>query len=416
MTNTPRADGRPADSSADRRSAERRPMTVLAVLPGITPDAGTEQSFMAVAPALLDAGVTIHLAVLTKRQSLVPVLESLGVVVHDLSAITGTTKRARALRELIANLQPDVVHASLHEATLPAQLAVIRTRTPIVITWANTNYGEGRREEPGVDPWKLGALRWIEAGLGRASKSWYQAVTPAVGRINGRAIHAPRDHVLLGERGRDPELFEYRGDRPGPRPDDLPVAPSSRLILAVGRQEPQKDYPLLLRSFDRLADRRDDVELVIAGRVGSASRRIDELRESLAARDRIHLIGQRDDVGELLRAADVVVCASRREGAAGALIEAMACGAPVVSVPVAGLEGVLLDGRNSLVVPREALDYGIERVLDEPELATRLSVSGRASFEERFTTDAAADQMLRIYRAVAGSTWGRDPAPELVVS
>ena len=94
----------------------------------------------------------------------------------------------------------------------------------------------------------------------------------------------------------------------------------------------------------------------------------------------------------------------------------MACGAPVVSVPVAGLEGVLIDGRNSLVVPRESLDYGIERVLDEPELARRLSVNGRASFEERFTIDAAADQMLRIYRAVAGSTWGRDPAPELVVT
>ena len=406
----------PDGARGERRRSSRRPLTVLAVLPGITPDAGTEQSFMAVAPVLLEAGVTIHLVVLTTRQSLVPTLESLGVVVHDLSSITGTPKRARALRKLIEQLHPDVVHASLHEATLPAQVAVVRTGTPIVVTWANTNYGEGRREEPGVDPWKLGALRWIEAGLGRASKSWYQAVTPAVGRINGQAVHAPRDHILLGERGRDPDLFPYRGEQPVSRPDDLPVDTASRLILAIGRQEPQKDYPLLLRSFDRLAERRDDVELVIAGRVGSSSRRIDELRDSLASRDRIHLIGQRDDVADLLRAADVVVCSSRREGAAGALIEAMACGAPVVSVPVAGLEGVLIDGRNSLLVPRESLDYGIERVLNEPELARRLSVNGRASFEERFTIDAAADQMLRIYRAVAGSTWGRDPAPELVVT
>ena len=188
------------------------------------------------------------------------------------------------------------------------------------------------------------------------------------------------------------------------------------MVLAVGRQDHQKDYPLLVRSVDRLARRRPDVELVVAGRPGAATPEIEAILAGLPTADRIHLVGQRDDVPALLRSADVVVCSSRREGAAGALVEAMASGVPVVSVPVAGLDGVLLDDGNSLVVARDELDAGIERMLAAPDLAARLAATARRDFETRFTSEVAAARMRDIYVAVAMTATGSRPPAQLLVS
>jgi len=389
---------------------------VVAVLPGITPDAGTETSFVAVAEELTGLGVRFHLVLLTDRQTLVPPLRELGVQIHDLSGHRTLLGRTRAIRSLVADLRPDVVHASLHEATIPTQLALVGTGVPLLVSWVNTNYGEGRLGDPGVTAWKLGGVRLVEGLLGRASGSWYHAVTPAVGLLNGQAIHAPMRRVLLGERGRDPDRFPFRDGRRAPRPGGLPVDEDGEMVLAVGRQEHQKDYPLLLRSFDRLARRRPGVELVVAGRPGAATPEIEHIRAGLSAADRIHLVGQRDDVPDLLRSADVVVCSSRREGAAGALVEAMATGVPVVSVRVAGLEGVLLDGENSVVVARDDLDLGIERVLDDADLAERLTRTARRDFEARFTTTTAAARMRDLYAAVARTARGERPQGRLLVT
>ncbi len=386
------------------------------MLPGIAPDGGTEQSFVALADELVRIGVVFQFVVLTERQSMLPQLRELGVQVHDLSAYRSVPSRARGLRSLVRELRPDVVHASLHEATIPTQLALIGSRTPLLVSWVNTNYGVGREDDPGVTTWKLDGLRLTESVLGRLSGSWYHAVTPAVGRLNGRAIHAPMDRVLLGERGRDPERFPYRDGRRAPRPPGVPVGEDSTMVLAVGRQDHQKDYPLLVRSFDRLARRRPDVELVVAGRPGAATPEIEAILAGLPTADRIHLVGQRDDVPALLRSADVVVCSSRREGAAGALVEAMASGVPVVSVPVAGLDGVLLDDGNSLVVARDELDAGIERMLAAPDLAARLAATARRDFETRFTSEVAAARMRDIYVAVAMTATGSRPPAQLLVS
>lgn len=379
-----------------------RSCRVLCVLPGLSADGGTEQSFAATAELLVDLGVDLHVAVLTRRQGLAAAVERAGVVVHDMSAVpTATLLRASALRSLVRRIDADLIHASLHDATLPAQLAAIVSRRPVLVSWVNVSYGPSRRGEPGVSPLRLEVLRWEETVLGRLSRSWYQAVTPEVGRLTAASLHVPPGRVLLGERGRDPELFPFRTQRQ-PVPADIPVPPGAELVVAVGRQEPQKGYERLLGAFDRLARRRPDVHLVVAGRSGSATEDLERRRAALASGDRVHLVGQYDDVPGLLAAADVVVCTSRREGAAGALVEAMAVGAPVVSLPVPGLDGVLVHGRNSLVVPEEELDLAVESVWTEPNAAESRALVARREFEARFTHEAAATQLFEIYRTALG--------------
>ena len=290
-------------------------------------------------------------------------------------------------------VRPDVVHATLYDAAVPAQLVGRWTGVPVLVTWAVTLYDPGHFAESGVPPAKLRAAQTVEAALARTTGTRFHAVTAGVARVNGQTLKVPADRVRVAERGR-PEPRCTAADDVA-RPDGLPAA--GRLVLAVGRQEPQKAYTELLEVFDRLADGLPDVHLAVAGREGNDTARLQAAHRAMRHGDRVHLLGQRGDVPELLATADVVVCCSRREGAAGALIETMAAGVPVVTVELDGLEGVVVDDLNGLVVARPDLGAGLERVLGDPDLAARLGAGGRTFYEEHYSLDAAAARLADTY-------------------
>lgn len=363
-------------------------------MPGLTPDAGAEQSMAALLPLLVERGVTVHVALLTPRQSMVPVLERVGIVVHDLSATTTTSGRARELCHVVTAVRPDLVHAVLYEASVPAQLAARRCGVPVLVTWAVTLYDEGHFAESRTRAAKLRSAQLVEVALARAAGSRFHAVTAGVERVNAASLRIAPGRTAVGERGRA-EPAVTRDRPPAARPAGLPA--DGELVLAVGRQEPQKGYPLLLEQFERLADRRADVHLVVAGRPGADSLLLHRQQRRMRHGDRVHFLGQRDDVAELLAVADVVVCSSWREGAAGALIEAMAAGTPIVTVELDSLDGVVAHGVNGLVAPRDRLAEALEEVLADEELATRLGAGGRTLFEERFTLERSAARLAEIY-------------------
>lgn len=383
-------------------------MRVLVVLPGVSPDGGAERSFVAMVPGLQRAGIRLHVAVFTERQGLVGDLERLGVVIHDLSATRALLARVSKLTGVIRATGADLVHASLHEANVPAQIAARLCGKPVLVTWANTDYGEARHREPGSPLLKLAAVRALDTALGHLARTRYHAVTPAVGELNAAALGVPEHRVMVGRRGRDPAAFEFHPPSDGPSPIGAQSrsaevsSRAGRVVLAVGRQDNQKGYPALLGQFDRLAAVDPDVRLRIVGREGSATSAIRHTLSGLRHRGRVELTGHRNDVAALLADADVFVCSSWREGAAGAVIEAMASGTPVVSVPLAGAADMLVDGHNAVVVPHEQLAQGLQRVLEDRELASRLAKTARATFEECFTVERAAARMAEIYRLACG--------------
>lgn len=382
-------------------------MRVLVVLPGVSPDGGAERSFVAMVPGMQRAGIRLHVAVFTERQGLVGDLERTGVVIHDLSATRALPARVAKLTAVLRAIDADLVHASLHEANVPAQIAAWLTGVPVLVTWANTDYGAARLREPGSPVVKLAAVRALDAALGHLARTRYHAVTSAVGELNAAALAIPASRVMVGRRGRDPSAFQFH---PPPRSRPPIGAQGSstdgssrdaRVVLAVGRQDNQKGYPVLLEQFDRLAALDPDVRLLIVGREGSATPGIRRTLAGLRHAQRVELAGHRNDVAALLADADAFVCSSWREGAAGAIIEAMASGTPVVSVPLAGAADMLVDGHNAVVVPHDRLAEGLQCVLEDPQLAARLVKAARRTFEECFTVDQAAALMVEIYRHAA---------------
>lgn len=373
-------------------------MRLLSVLPGVNPSAGAERSFAAVAPELVARGHDVHLAVLTARQGLVGDLESAGVVVHDLSPQQPLVQRVRSIAAVVDAIGPDVVHATLWDAVVPSQVVSSLKRVPLVVTWASVGYSG--QHAGGVQGWKLRSVMALDRALARWSRCTFHAVTSGVADENASMLGVPADRVRVVERGRA-DVVAPSPERVEELRSELGLPRGARVVLAVGRHEPVKDHATLVRAVAMSAS---GAHLLVAGRDGSASGALERAVEETGTGSRVHLLGQRDDVDELLALTDVFVLSSRSEGAAGGVIEAFRAATPVVSTDVAGQRGILVDGQNALVVPvgdPERMAAAVDSVLGDPQLARRLGAGGRREFERRFTLERSVDGLEALYRDLA---------------
>lgn len=146
-------------------------------------------------------------------------------------------------------------------------------------------------------------------------------------------------------------------------------------ILSVGRLEPEKDYETLLRAFTRLYQNRLTAKLIILGD-GSLRSDLERLAKRLDIDDVVSFAGFVDNPYGFMRLSDVYVLSSRREGLPTALVEAMACGCPVVATDCpSGPREILQDGRLGPLVPvgdEEALTDAISSALDSPPDSSEL--------------------------------------------
>lgn len=167
----------------------------------------------------------------------------------------------------------------------------------------------------------------------------------------------------------------------------------SRVILMVGRYSYQKDQATIIRSMQELPA---DTELWLAG-YGETQPQLEALTAALGLEDRVHLLGMRSDVPQLLKAADVVVQSSHIEGFGLAAVEAMAAGVPVVASDVEGLAQVV-DGAGLL------FDHGnhhhlasqINSILTDSALRDSLIEKGRGR-AARYGIDRMTDAYLEAY-------------------
>jgi len=162
--------------------------------------------------------------------------------------------------------------------------------------------------------------------------------------------------------------------------------------LAVGRLEPVKDYPNVLRAMTRLT-RAPAHRLYIAGG-GSQRADLERLATALRVSERVTFLGARSDVPTLLAAADALVLPSANEGMPNALMEAFAAGTPAVATDVGGVREILVSGESGFVVPpgdAAALAAAMDRLMQLPPSALReLGASGREHVERRFSVAAMA--------------------------
>ena len=182
----------------------------------------------------------------------------------------------------------------------------------------------------------------------------------------------------------------------------LGVSPDELLLLSAGRLAKVKDYPTILEALAKMRDNIGKMKLLIVGE-GPERTLIEEKRKELHLEDIITLLGYREDVPDLLAAADVFVMASIREGFGRAAAEAMAAGCPVIGTDVPGLRFVLDDGNAGVVVPLrspEKMAEALQSLIKNEDLRRDLGKKGRDRAWTIFSDGAMVQQYQTLYERV----------------
>jgi len=190
----------------------------------------------------------------------------------------------------------------------------------------------------------------------------------------------------------------------------LALPPAIPVIGAIGNLYPVKGHTILLRAVAHLPV---PAHLVIAGR-GEEEAALRREAAALGLGDRLHLLGFRDDVPDLLAAFDIYALPSFSEGQSLALIEAMAAGRPIVATAVGGNPELLGAGEPTglLVPPGEpaALAAALARLLAEPAAAERLGAAARARARAEFSLAVMLGRYRALYQERLAARRGRRPA------
>lgn len=363
---------------------------------------GTEHSTAAMLPWLRDCGHEVSVATLYDAGfGDEDRLRSNGFSVVPLKS-RRFWGRIRELRARIREFRPDIVHTALFNSDMVGRVACWHAGPRVVSSLVNTPYEEARWGDPSIKRWKLGAVQVLDAVTAHVMVDRLHAVSAGVAEANAKALRISPQRITVVERGRSRDVLGVVSpERRARVRASLGLSDDSKMVLAVGRQEHQKAQVDLVRAVEALAGQLPQLVVFLAGREGGASgalRACIELHPEAASRTT--LLGHRHDVPDLIVAADVLVIPSLFEGTAGAAIEAMALGCPVICTDIAGVRGVLEDGLNALLVPVGSpahLAEAIRRVLTDDSLAERLRVRGYTDFDERFTIEVSASRMLAFY-------------------
>jgi len=182
---------------------------------------------------------------------------------------------------------------------------------------------------------------------------------------------------------------------------DLGIKDGERMILTVGRLSKEKAQMDLLRAYKNLSEthREIDARLVIVGD-GPEREPLEAATASLGLGERVMFAGQVNNVQVYCAAADVLVNSSHSEGSPYVLLEAMAAGLPIVATAVGGVPEMIENNETALLVPAgepQAMADAIARVLNDEQLAQRLSGNASASVALRFSPENYVRSLVEIY-------------------
>ena len=176
------------------------------------------------------------------------------------------------------------------------------------------------------------------------------------------------------------------------------------LWVCAGRLEHQKGQDVLLEALAEVRRRGLEFVAVLAGE-GSLRGALEERVRSLGLGANVRFLGQVEDLGPLLAAADAVVLPSRWEGMPLVLLEALVRARPVVASAVGGVTEVVTDGEHARLVPPEdprALAGALEDFHRHPDPALRLGRRAAARVRESFTWPRVVEAFESVYDEVLG--------------
>ena len=346
------------------------------------------------ARAARDAGFEVHVATRVDRHG--AAIEAEGFHLHPISWRRGSldprdlVRVTREVRKLYRTIKPALAHHVALPATVVGSLAA--TGLPIVCLNAMTGLGTTFTSD-------AVKVRLVRAAVRMALRRLLNRDRSAIlvqnlddrAVIEGLGVKGARIALIPGS-GVDIETMTPKPEPPGPV-----------VVAFVGRLVESKGVRTLLAAHGRLGQRGRQIQLLLAGTPDPANPMSIPAQdiEAWSKRPNVTHLGFVEDIGALWGSAHIAVLPSHREGMPLSLLEAAACGRPLVATDVPGCRDIARPGINGFLVPlddAEALADAIERLAADPELRQKFGRASRYLVEQNFSSRRIGSDLVDLYR------------------
>jgi glycosyltransferase involved in cell wall biosynthesis len=350
-----------------------------------------------IARAAKDAGFDVHVA--TNVGDGEPAISREGFVLHPIPFARGRTSPGAAivtvlaLRNVLRRVRPTIVHNVALQPAVLGSLAAIGLRAVTV----NAITGLGHTFI--ADTPKTRILRRL---IGIVLRQFVDH-----GR-NVAIVQNPDDRTLLRSLGiREDHIVLIPGsgvDVEQLRPTGEPEGPIT--VAFVGRLLDDKGVRTLITAYRLLRAKGSSLSLLLAGKPDPAnpSSVSEDEAEDWGREPGITWLGHVEDIAAVWARAHIAVLPSRGEGLPKSLLEAAACGRPLIATDVAGCREVAIPDETGLLVPVDdatALAAAIEQLAASPDLRARFGAAARRIAVQRFSADSIARATANLYERIA---------------
>jgi glycosyltransferase involved in cell wall biosynthesis len=315
-----------------------------------------------------------------EEDTYVPYIRSMGVPLYGLPTASSRFSKLSTLRYRVTQLNPEIIHSYSFFTNFAAWWAALGTRK-IAIGAVRSDFRYAM-EDSGFVFGRLNA-RWPRSQI-------FNSVSAVQAARQASWLWRPAQPFVVSN-GLDLKRFHY-----------TPLAEQGEgNLVGLGSLLPVKRWDRLLRAVAVLKRLGYPCHLRL---IGDGPLR-DALQQQVYALDiteRVTLIGHQTDIPACLAEATVLVHTSDSEGCPNAVMEAMACGRPVVAMDTGDISSLIEDGKTGFVVPpgdETRLVECLTTLLTDRELCCRMGITGRAKAECEFGPDRLIAQTLAAYRA-----------------
>lgn len=299
------------------------------------------------------------------------------------------------LKAIIENGKYDIVHTHTPNASVLARMACRKKRKQGLRVFYTAHGFHFYRGAP--------LLNWL---VFYPVEKLCSRFTDVLVTINDEDYSLAKEKLLTKKTvkvpgvGVDLEHFKKTAsDDVGAVKEALGVANEDKLLIYVSELNENKNQMSLLYMISYLRKKRTDVKLVLVG-TGDSEERLKKKCGDLGISHCVIFTGYRNDVPALLRAADITVPSSIREGLPLNVVEAMACNTSVVAYDNRGHRTIIKDGVNGYLVPLNdyrAMAEKIDFLLSDPDVASRIQENALADIRQ-FSTECVVEKMRELYQ------------------
>ena len=350
---------------------------------------GAETQLVNLATKLKCRGWDVRVVSMLPPQAFVEELKNAHIPLATLNMRRGVADPRAVFRllKILREWEPDILHSHMVHANLLARVVRIFCKIPVLISTAHS-IDEG-------GSWREVAYRLTDPLADLTTNVSRTAVERYI-----RVGAAPKNKIIFMPNGIDTAKFNLNKAAGQHLRNELGVD-NYFVWLAVGRFEEAKDYPNMLRAFKMIVSKKSDVVLLLVGQ-GSLLEEVKKLAGALGMKDNVRFLGVRQDVPDLMNAADAFVLSSRWEGFGLVLAEAMSCQLPVVATDSGGPREILNGGKLGHLVPpgdSEALAAAMMKMMSLPEAERQaMGRAGRAYIEANYSLEHVVDQWEVLYK------------------